>query len=138
MLLIFIAFIAIVFVTQKKEPINWIEDYEAGVKLAKEKNKPLLLAFYKPNTPMSTDTFNNTYNNHKVKNFVESNFVPILINVDEQPKIARRYNINYYPTHYVKHPDSEELFGPRKGWDPPGLFIQQMQLLLDRMNKSVH
>jgi len=76
--LIFSAFIVTVFLTQRKVPIDWVEDYEEGLELAKKQNKPVLLAFYKQFTRMSTSTFNNTYNNPDVKEFVEQNFVPIL------------------------------------------------------------
>lgn len=134
---IFAALVIIVFLTQKKTSIKWITDYDAAVQLARQQNKPLLLAFYKPNEPMVTDTFSNTYSDPKVKQFVETTFVPVLINVDEQPDLARRFNISYYPTHYVKHPDSDKLFGPRLGWDPPNLFIKEMTELLNRMNEYI-
>jgi hypothetical protein len=133
---IFVILVITVFMTQKTS-INWITDYDAAVQMARKQNKPMLLAFYKPNEPMVTDTFNNTYNNPKVKRFVEDNFVPVLINVDEQPGLARKFNIDYYPTHYVKYPDSDKLFGPRLGWDLPWLFIKEMTELLNRANESM-
>lgn len=133
---VFAAFWIVVSLTQKKEPINWVEDYEAGVELAEKENKPLLLVFYKPNAPMYTEAVNNTYNNPKVKEYVESNFIPILINVVEHPDLAKKFSIDYYPTHYVKSPDSDMLFGPRLGMDPPDLFITEIQNLLDQLSKS--
>ncbi len=134
--LVFAAFWTVVLLTQKKESINWVEDYEAGVELAEQENKPLLLVFYKPNAPMYNDAANNTYNNPQVKEYVESNFVPILINVVDRPDLAKKFRIDYCPTHYVKGPDNDTLFGPRLGWDPPDLFITEMQNLLDQLNKS--
>ena len=70
-----------------------------------------------------------------VKKFVERNFIPILIDVDKQPEIAGHYNINYYPTHYVKQPDSDDTFGPRVGYDPPALFIKELKKLLQKMGR---
>jgi thioredoxin-related protein len=128
--LIFAGFLAIVFLTQRKEPIDWIEDYEAGLESAKQQNKPVLLAFYKQFTTMSTSAFNDTYKDPEVKKFVEQNFVPILIDVDKHPELAEKYDITYYPTHYVKRPDGDELFGPRLGYDPPALFIKELKRLL--------
>jgi len=133
--LVFIALVAIVFLTQHKEPIDWVEDYQAGLELAKQQNKPVLLAFYKQFTPMSTSTFENTYNNPDVKKFVEQNFIPILIDVDKQPEIAKHYNIGYYPTHYIKQPDSDDIFGPMMGFDPPSLFIKKLKDLLQEMGQ---
>ncbi len=133
---VFVVLVAIVFLIHKEISINWFTDYDAAVQAARAQGKPLLLGFYRPNEPMVTDTFNNTYNNPTVKQFVEANFVPVLINVDEQPDLARKFKINYYPTHYVKYPDSDKLFGPRLGWDPPDLFIEEMTKLLNRAKES--
>ena len=129
-ILVFIMFVVIVFLTEHRDTIAWVEDYYAGLETARRQNKPILLAFYKQFTPMSTDTWQNTYTNRSVIEYVEANFVPILIDVDKQPEIARRYNINYYPTHYIKLPDSEQLLGPMLGYDPPGLFIKKLKNLL--------
>jgi len=134
--LVFVAFVAIVFLTQKKKSISWIEDYQAGIDLAKRQNKPALLAFYKLHTRFSSDMRNNTYNEPDVKKYVEANFVPILIDVDKQPDIAELYNVNYYPSHYIKQPDSEKTFGPRVGYDPPALFIKELERLRKEMAGS--
>ena len=136
MLWIFIVLVTIVFLTQQKKPINWLEDYQQGVELAEDQNKPLLLAFYKLHTRFTTDMFQNTYSNPDVKKYVEENFIPVLIDVDMQPRIAAQFNIDYYPAHYIKRPDSNDLFGPRLGYDPPGLFISELKLLLDKMQSS--
>jgi hypothetical protein len=52
------------------------------------------------------------YSKPDVKKYVEANFVPILIDVDKQPEIAKRYNVTYYPTHYVEHPNTNQIDGP--------------------------
>lgn len=137
LLILFLAFggfVTIVFLTQREDTIAWVEDYYAGLETARRQNKPILLAFYKQFTPMSTDTLRHTYTDRGVIEYVEAVFIPILINVDEQPEIARRYKINYYPTHYIKRPDSDKLFGPLLGYDPPGLFIKKLKDLLKKMN----
>jgi len=131
--LVFFVFVASVFLTQHRDTIDWIEDYEAGIKLAKQQNKPILLAFYKLHTRFCSDMSQNTYNNPDVIDYVEANFIPILIDVDKQPEIAKRYNVNYYPTHYIKRPDSNELIGPHVGYDVPSVFIQKLKELLKKM-----
>lgn len=135
-LLVFFAFVVTVFLTERRDMIDWVEDYEAGIKLAKQQNKPILLVFYKLNTRFSTDMWQNTYNDPKVIKYVEANFVPILIDVDKQPEIAKRYKVDYYPSHYVKSPDSDELFGPQLGDNPPTVFIKNLEKLLNKMKLS--
>ena len=45
-ILVFVGLVAVVFLTQKKESIDWITDYKKGVALARGQNKPLLLVFH--------------------------------------------------------------------------------------------
>ncbi len=134
---VFFVFLILVIIFQNTASINWVEDYEAGMKLSKEQNKPILFSFIKQLNRFSDDTRNDTYKNAKVIEYVEKNFVPILIDVDKEPELAEKYKIGYWPTHYLKHPKSEELFGPRIGYDPPKLFLEQIKKLQKKMEAAV-
>lgn len=114
-ILVFIIFVVIVFLTERKEQIAWIEDYHAGIELAKRQNKPALLCFFKQHTHFSSDMWQDVYSRPDVKEYVEANFVPILIDADKQPEIAKRYNVTYYPTHYVEYPSTNQIDGPFTG-----------------------
>lgn len=132
-LLVFFAFVVIVFLTQHKDAIDWVEDYDAGIKLAKQQNKPVFLAFYKSYIPMHT--LERIYTNRYIKGYIEARFIPILIDAAKQPEIAKRYNVNYYPAHYIKQPDSNEVFGPI-GYRPPPDFISELKGLIKKMEMS--
>jgi hypothetical protein len=111
-ILVFFIFVGTVFVTQNsKESIKW-KDYNTGIELAKQQNKPALLCFVKQGTRFTSDMWQDVYSKPEVKKYVEAQFVPILIDVDKQPEIAKRYNVDYYPTHYVEYPDSNRMDGP--------------------------
>jgi hypothetical protein len=114
-ILAFAIFVIIVFLTESREPIAWIEDYHTGIELAKRQNKPALLCFFKQYTHYSSQMWQGIYNKSDVKKYVEANFVPILIDVDKQPEIARRYKVTYYPTHYIENPSTNEIDGPFVG-----------------------
>jgi hypothetical protein len=116
-ILVFTIFIVTVFLTENKgDPTAWwIKDYNTGIELAKRQNKPALLCFFKQGTRFSSDMWQDVYNNPDVKEYVEANFVPILIDVDKQPEIAKRYNVTYYPTHYVENPNTNYIDGPFLG-----------------------
>lgn len=114
-LLVFFVFVTTVFLTQRRDMIDWIEDYETGIELAKRQNKPALLCFFKQHTHFSSQMWQDVYNKPYVREYVEANFVPILIDVDKQPEIAKRYNVTYYPTHYVEHPNTNQTDGPFTG-----------------------
>ena len=132
--LAFFVLVAIVFLTQHRDTIDWIEDYEAGIKLAKQQNKPVLLAFYKQDNSYYFEVMQTTYNNPDVIEYLEANFIPILIYADKQPEIAKRYNINDYPTHYIKQPNSNQLVGPYVGYDTARTFRKQLKTMLGKMN----
>lgn len=131
--LVFFVVVVTVFLTESRDTIDWVEDYEAGIRLAKQQNKPVLLTFYKLHTTFCSDMSQNTYNNPDVIEYVETNFIAILIDVDKQPEIAKRYNIEYYPTHYIRPPDSNEFIGPHVGYDVPSVFIRKLEDLLRKI-----
>jgi len=124
-ILAFIVFVVIVFLTQHRESIAWIEDYNTGIELAKRQNKPALLCFFKQYTHFSSEMWQGIYNKPDVKKYIEANFIPILIDVDKQPEIARRYKVTYYPTHYIENPSTNEIDGPFVGAFRLFEFIQQ-------------
>ena len=130
---VFFGFVTVVFLTQRKDTIEWVEDYEEGLKQARQQNKPVLLAFYKLHTRFCTLMTQNTYNDPDVKEYVEENFIPILIDVYKHPEIAKEFDIAYYPTHYVKYPDSDKLVGPQMGYDVPQQFIKILQGFLEKL-----
>jgi len=132
---VFTVFVGVVFLTQDKGTIEWL-DYEAGVKLAKEKDKPILLAVFKRLTKFCELMVNNTYNNPKVKEFVEDNFVPILIDVDLEPEIAEKYDMNYYPVHYVMDPNLTLQIGPQMGYEGSHTFIERLERFLKELNSK--
>ena len=116
-ILVFTIFVVAVFLTENKEdPTNWWEkDYRTGIELAKRQNKPALLCFFKQGTRFSSDMWQDVYSKPDVQKYVQANFVPILIDVDKQPELAKRYNVTYYPTHYVECPDTNQIDGPFTG-----------------------
>lgn len=129
-ILIFLVFTAIVFITQNSNTINWIEDYRAGVERAKQQNKPIFLAFYKSYIP--TKTLEEIYSDQNIKEFIEARFIPILIDASKNPEIAKLYNVSLYPSHYIKRPDGSEFFGPL-GYRPPLDFIPALKGLMTEM-----
>ena len=116
-ILAFMIFIASVFLTENKGDQTdwWNKDYYAGIELAKQKHKPALICFFKRGTRFSSDMWQGVYNKPVVRKYVQANFVPILIDVDKQPEIAKRYNITYYPTHYIENPNTNQTEGPHLG-----------------------
>ena len=121
LLVVFIALIARPFIKSETPELNW-QDYEPGVKLAKEQDKPILIAFYKEGARFCTDMWANTYADKTSIKFIEDNFIPIFVDVDKQPDLVKEYNVGYYPTHFIKTPDNTEIIKSRRGYDTPVQF----------------
>ena len=135
-IIIFIVVVTFVLLLHRRQGIQWVTDYDAGIAAAERLNKPALLAFYKSGIRFCWLMKQNTYNNPQVRKFVEQNFVPIFIDVDKQPHLVKQYNVGYYPSHYLKAPRGDAIVGPRVGYDPPTLFIQQLRQLLESLKQQ--
>lgn len=131
LLVVFIAMIVRIILTPQDLELQWL-DYESGIKVAKQENKPILIAFYKVGTKFCSEMWGDTYNNEKIIKFIEANFVPIMVNVDKQPDLVREYEVGYYPTHFIKTPDNKEIVKTRRGYDTPGQFTP---ILIEGLNR---
>ena len=135
LLLVFAALIAKVLLAPKDQEVAWL-DYESGVKLAAKEDKPILIAFYKANNRFCTDMWNNTYVHAPSIQFIEQNFVPIFVNADKDPALAKEYDVSYYPTHFIKPPDNSRIIKTRRGYDTPGQFRPFLLEGLEKMNRE--
>jgi len=135
-MLVFAVFVTIVFLNYQEQSVDWVQDYQAGIKKAKEMGKPVLLTLYKDRIGgrFTKPMFEDTFANPDVIQFVHQNFVPILINAFKHPEIAKRYNFDYDPTHIVVLPESEKVIKTRVGYDPPALFMSEMKKALEQIN----
>ena len=72
------------------------------------------------------------YNKPEAIEYVEANFIPILIDAGKQPEITRQYNVNYWPTFCIKYPHTDEISVPLSACIPnPKTFIERIGDLLN-------
>ena len=135
LLIVFIALIAKVILAPKEPEVAWL-DYESGIKIAKEQDKPILIAFYKAGNRFCNDMWGDTYAKQTSINFIEQNFVPIFVDVDKEPNVAKEYDVSYYPTHFIKTPDNKETIKTRRGYDTPGQFKPFLLEGLEKMERK--
>ena len=132
LLIVFIAMVVRVILAPKGVELQWF-DYESGTKLAAEQDKPILIAFYKAGAPFCTDMWGDTYAHEASIRFIEANFVPVLVDVDKRPELAREYEVTYYPTHFIKTPGNKDIVKTRRGYDTPGQFRPFLIAGLEKM-----
>lgn len=134
LLIAFVLIFANIFRPKHTPQMHWL-DYEAGIKIAQQQNKPMMLAFYKPHHSRCIDMWNDTYTNRHTIDFIEANFVPIYVDVDQQPDIAKKYEVAYYPMHIFITKDNKKIIKTRRGYDTPTQFMPILMEVLE-INKS--
>jgi thioredoxin-related protein len=77
--------------------ITWV-DYERGRALARERGRPLLLAFHADWCRYCRKMEEETYTDPAVIAYLEQHFVSAWIDTEEEPEIAQRYHVRGLPT----------------------------------------
>lgn len=83
------------------ESINWQPYSSASFAKAKKQHK-LVLLFGKANwCPWCKRMKSDTFTDSSVVNLINRNYVPVMIDIDEQSSVADRYNISVVPANII-------------------------------------
>ncbi|MBN1766716.1 MAG: thioredoxin family protein [Sedimentisphaerales bacterium] len=108
--------------------VVWNENYNSALELSKSENKPILLAFTSPGCTYCNQMKKTTYRDPEVVK-VSENFIPVMVNADEDAELSQKYNIYGLPTYVVISPDGREL-GNFPGYYPADEFISLLKKTL--------
>jgi len=116
--LIFFVFIVIVFLNQQTATLNWIEDYQTGMEQARTENKTVLIVMFENRYfgRFTKPLFEETFTDPETVDFIHKNFVPILIDVKQKPKVAKHYKYNFDPTSYIITPQIDTVIQLSSGY----------------------
>ena len=128
--------ILVVFaVMYKMQPTSggvvWGSDYEKGLALAQEANKPILLAFHNPGCGFCMKMKGSTYRDSDVIELVEGSFVPILLSADKETELANRFVELGFPSYTVLNSDGSKI-KTFEGYHTAKDYIEQLAGALGR------
>jgi len=79
------------------ESINW-HSYEEGMVLSKIEKKKVFLHFYADWCGFCRKMANTTFKDSSLINYLNDNFMPIMVNTDREPQTAGSYGVAGLPT----------------------------------------
>ncbi len=93
--------------------INWINSYEEGLKVAQEKNKPILLYFWAVWCSFCAKMDKEVLSDGEIIKLMTESFVPVLLDVDNEDnfKYFNDYKVVGTPTFVILNPKGELLRG---------------------------
>ncbi len=91
------------------ELIPWAPSLEQAQSLAAQRNQLVLLHFWAVDCPPCRALETNVFNQPEVAQAIAARYVPVKVNAREQAQLARRYNVDRWPTDIVITPSGQEL-----------------------------
>lgn len=110
------------------ESIAWTNDFRAAQQQAGREGKLVLLHFYSDNCPPCRKLEQNVFPQAAVAAAVARNYVPVKVHVERVPDLARRYNIEAWPTDLIVTSAGLEVF---RTISPQS--VAQYQTMLDQV-----
>ena len=115
--------------------IPWNLDYQAGMKLAQEQNKPILMVFTTTWCPPCLQMKEKVYPDPEVIKTAQA-FVPILIDFDVQGYLAQQYQVTAIPTYFILQPDGAQI-DTFLGYHEALEFIEKLRAALKKSTGAV-
>jgi len=84
-------------VAAASDTINW-RSYEEGMVLSKIEKKKVFLHFYADWCGFCRKMANTTFKDSSLINYLNDNFMPIMVNTDREPQTAGSYGVSGLPT----------------------------------------
>lgn len=105
----------------------WLEDLDEAREAARETRQPLFIDFWAHNCAGCEGLETVTYPNEEVASFLADHFVPVRINSDDRPDLAREFGIFWTPTlvtlHHLGYRLRETI-----GYLPPAEMLPELTL----------
>lgn len=135
----FTVLVGISTVSATEDQIKWYS-YDEGVALSKKDGKKVFLHFWAEWCTFCMEMKKKTFTNKEVINYLNQNYVPVLVNADKERKITGDYFVRGLPATFFLTKDGNKIQLPveenRKMSDIPGFLSHETLLQLLRYVNS--
>jgi thioredoxin-like negative regulator of GroEL len=103
--------------------------YPAAWTAAQETNRPILVFVTSGSCPHCSRMLDETYQASRVKEFVGDSFETVFVDRSEQPALAAKLHVRWFPTTLVVGPDNQ-VMDIIEGYVDPAAFSRRLQTTL--------
>jgi thioredoxin-related protein len=111
------------------EPV-WIHGYQAGLKLAQQSHRPLLLSFHTPGCSWCAKMDAETFTDPAVVD-LSRNFVCVIVESDMEMEAVRHYNVTEFPTTLLTDPEGH-ILAAATGYAPASALLPSLRRIEKR------
>ncbi len=113
--------------------MNWLEDFDDGLRKAKIDNKVMLIYFYAEWCSWFKKLIKEICDNQNIVLFLNEQFVNLKVDIDQNLTLAENYQNNIVPTTVFISSNRTEL-GRIEGYIPPEQFIEYIKDIFKKHN----
>jgi thioredoxin-like negative regulator of GroEL len=110
--------------------IAWEKTLEGALEVARKGGKPLLIDFEAEWCGFCKKLDRETYTDEQVIRLVREYFVAVKVDVDKEPELEKKFNIQGLPTLVFLSPSGDEI-ARIEGFRPPELFVKDARKLVE-------
>ena len=110
-----------------KHEIQW-QPYDEGIAMIKSQHKKGFIHFYTDWCTYCKLMTKQTFSDEKVIDYLNNNFVSIMVNADKEKEVARKYGVNRFPNTWFISEDSSAL-SSQPGFIPPDMLLSMLKFL---------
>lgn len=111
----------------EKNQIHW-QSYDTGIQMIKSQNKKGIIHFYTDWCYYCKLMNKQTFTDQKVIDYLNTNFVSIMVNADKEKEVARKYGANRFPFTWFVSEDTSGL-SSQPGFIPPDMLLDMLKFL---------
>ena len=113
--------------------MNWLEDFDDGLRKAKIDNKVMLIYFYAEWCSWCKKLIKEICDNQNIVLFLNEQFVCLKVDIDQNLTLAENYQNHIVPTTVFISSNRTEL-GRIEGYIPPEQFLEYIKDILKKHN----